>query len=60
MDKFIDFILRITEEEILVTSMHQNYYYIDFEQIKNSIKIAIDKKDDIIYTINIEKRKYLQ
>lgn len=61
IDKFLDFILSVIEEEIIVSSMHQNYVFFDRDELKNAIKIAIDYKDtDFNYIIKKTKERYLQ
>ena len=60
IEKFLDFILKIIEEELIISSMHQNYIFIDRENLKHSIMIALDGNDKIQELPEIIKERYLQ
>lgn len=60
IDKFIDMIADIVENDT-ISCMHQNYFYLDKENLKANIKIALDRNTgNIIYCTKKEEKEYLQ
>lgn len=59
LDEFITFILRVVEEAIICSSMHQNYFSIDIDGIHSAIRVALEKDNKYVFSVQQEKKNRL-
>lgn len=59
VDRFLDEILSIIEEELMTSSMHQNYFFIEKDELKKIIKFCLDINDEKTYDCFNTREEYL-